>query len=67
MDFFAITLAAVSGICFATGLFHLFIGLRRRGADMKYFPFGLFALAYACAVLLGLLMDRALCIPSFSC
>ena len=31
MDLFAFSLAAVSGICFATGVFHLFIGLRRRG------------------------------------
>jgi signal transduction histidine kinase len=62
---FSLSLAVVSGVCFATGLFHLFIGLRRRGADMKHFTFGLFALAYSGAVLTGLLMYRAATLPQY--
>ena len=65
MDLFAFSLAAVSGICFATGVFHLFIGLRRQGTDMKHFTFGLFAVAYAGAVLTGLLMYRAMTLPQY--
>lgn len=55
----------VSGICFGTGLFHLFIGLRRQGADMVHFTFGLFALAYSGAVLTGLLMYRSATLPQY--
>ena len=65
MDLFAFSLAAVSGICFATGVFHLFIGLRRQGTDMKHFTFGLFAVAYSGAVLTGLLMYRATTLPQY--
>lgn len=65
MDIFAISLAAVSGICFGTGVIHLFIGLRRRGTDMKHFSFALFALAYAGAVLTGLLMYKATSLPQY--
>ena len=65
MDYFSISLAAVSGICFATGLFHLFIGLRRQGLDMKHFTFGLFALAYAGGNLFGLLMYNATTLPQY--
>jgi hypothetical protein len=59
MDIFAISLAVVSGLCLGTGLLYLFIGLRRRGTDMKHLTFALFALAYAGAVLFGLLMYRS--------
>lgn len=65
MGSYAISLAVVSGICFATGLFHLFIGLRRQGSDMKHFTFGLFAVAYGGAVLTGMLMYRAATIPQY--
>jgi PAS domain S-box-containing protein len=65
MGFFGFSLAAVSGICFVTGLFHLFIGLRRQGTDMKHFTFGLFALAYSGAVLTALLMYRASTVPQY--
>ena len=63
MEIFAVSLAVVSGICLGTGLIHLFIGLRRPGSDLKYFAFGLFALAYGGAVLTGLLMYRAASLP----
>jgi signal transduction histidine kinase len=65
MDIFAFSLAAVSGICLGTGIFHLFIGLRRQGTDMKHFTFGLFAVAYSGAVLTGLLMYRAATLPQY--
>jgi signal transduction histidine kinase len=65
MDPFAISLAVVSGICLGTGLFHLFIGLRRRGADMKHLTFAFFALAYGGSVLTGLLMYRAGTLPQY--
>jgi hypothetical protein len=63
MDLFAFSLATISGMCFATAVFHLFISQRRHGADMKHFAFGLFAVAYAGALLTGLLMHGATRLP----
>ena len=51
MGVFGISLAVISGICLGTGLFHVYIGLRRRGTDMMHLTFGTFALAYGAAVL----------------
>jgi hypothetical protein len=51
MGFCNICLAFIGGVCLATGLFHLFIGLRRQGTDMKHITFGRFALAHSSAVL----------------
>ena len=59
MDLFAISLAIVSGICLATGIVYLFMGLRWRGTDMVHLAFGLFALVYSGAVLTALLMYRS--------
>jgi hypothetical protein len=38
MGFYTITLAVVGGACLSTGRFHLFIGLRRLGTDVKHIP-----------------------------
>jgi PAS domain S-box-containing protein len=65
MHYYLTALAIVAGICFATGLFHLFIGLRRQGTNMKHFTFGLFAVAYGGAVLTGMLMYRAGTLPAY--
>jgi hypothetical protein len=51
MGFYNISLAFIGGVCLATGLFHLFIGLRRQGTDMKHTTSGRFALAHNGAVL----------------
>ena len=63
MGILGVTLGIVAGICFGIGLFHLFIGLRRRRADLKHVTFGGFALCYGGSVLGGLLMYQA---PSLS-
>jgi signal transduction histidine kinase len=56
---YAVALGVISGLCLGVGLLHLFIGLRRRSLDPKHVSFGLFALAYGAAVLLGLLLYRS--------
>jgi hypothetical protein len=65
VDLFAISLAIIGGICLATGIFYLFMGLRWRGADMVHLTFGLFALAYSGAVLTALLMYRSDSLPQY--
>jgi hypothetical protein len=62
MGFYNSSLAVVGGVCLATGLFHLFIGLRRQGTDMKHMPF---ALAHGGAVLTGMLVHRATTLPRY--
>jgi len=65
MRYYLTALAIVAGICIAFGILFLFIGLRRQGADMKHFTFGLFAVAYGGAVLTGMLMYRAGTLPAY--
>ena len=59
MGVFVVTLGIVAGTCFGTGLFHLFIGLRRRGIDIQHVTFGLFSMGYSGSVLGSLLMYQA--------
>jgi hypothetical protein len=54
MDFYAISLAVVSGICFAFGILYLFMGLRRKDDRGPTLLFSLFALSYAAVILTGL-------------
>ncbi len=54
MGFYAISLAVVSGICFAFGFLYLFIGLRRKDDRWSTLLFSLFALSYAAVVLTGI-------------
>ncbi len=65
MGFHNSSLAVVGGVCLATGLFHLLIGLRSQGTDMKHTTLGRFALAHSGAVLTGILVHRATTLPRY--
>lgn len=65
MSLYTTIIGTVAGVCIGFGLLYLFVGLRRRGNRTLNLLFGLFALAYAGTLLLGVAWRQADTINEF--